>query len=124
MKSKEEKENAEYTTVNPLIFDPDQLMLSKNDIIEMMDGIESRWKKDKKSNIQFIISMEDMKVGIRLMSETSITKIWTEIVNGFNELLYENAMSKARGENETWAETLEKVKLKLKEDAGERVITD
>jgi len=89
-----------------------------------MDSIESRWKKDKLRNSQFIISLEAMKIGIRLMKEQTITKLWSEIVNGFNELLYENAMAKARGENQTWAKTLEIVKKKLKEDAGERVITD
>lgn len=99
-------------------FDPDELKLSKDDILEMMDNIEDRWKKEKKSNFHFIISMEAMKIGIHLMKEEVITKIWSEIVNGFNELLYENALAKAKGENLSWAETLEIVKTKLKKDAG------
>lgn len=106
---------------NVIKFDPDELMLSKKDILEMMDSIEDRWKKNNKSNVQFIISMEAMKVGIRLTKEEVITKIWFEIVNGFNELLYENAISKAKGENLTWAETLEKVKTKLKDDSGDPI---
>lgn len=101
---------------NAVKFDPDELKLSKKDILELMNGIEQRWKKNKKSNSQFIISMEAMKIGIRLTSEQTVSQIWYEIVNGFNELLYENAIAKAKGENETWAETLEKVKRKLYAD--------
>ena len=115
MKSKEEIENAEYTTIDPLKFDPDELKLSKKDILELMNGIETRWKKNKKANTQFIMSMEAMKIGIRLTSEQTVSQIWYEIVNGFNELLYENAIAKANGENETWSQTLEKVKRKLKQ---------
>lgn len=105
-------------------FNPDELKLTKRDIIDMMDSIESRWKKDKIHNAHFIMSLEAMKIGVRLMRENAITALWSEIVNGFNELLYENAMSKARGENENWAKTLDKVKKKLSQDAGDRVITD
>ncbi len=104
-----------------LRFDPDELAMSKQDILELMNGIEKRWKKNNKSNYQFIISLEAMKVGIRLTSEQTVKDIWTEIVNGFNELLYENGMARARGENETWAETLEKVKTKLKDNAGDPI---
>ncbi len=102
-------------------FNPDELKLSKQDILDLMNGIENRWKKNNKSNYQFIVSMEAMKIGIRLTSEKTISQIWFEIVNGFNELLYENGMAHARGENETWAETLEKVKTKLKDDAGDPI---
>lgn len=98
-------------------FDPDQLVLSKSDIIEMMDSISKRWSKNKTSNYKFIISIEAMKIGIRLMDEKTVGLIWYEIVNGFNELLYENAMAKAKGENETWSTTLERVKKKLKDGA-------
>ncbi len=101
--------------MNILKFDPDELALTKKDIIEMMDSIGKRWSKNKSSNYKFIISIEAMKIGIKLMDEKTVSLIWSEIVNGFNELLYENAMAKARGENQSWSQTLEKVKQKLKE---------
>jgi len=100
-----------------LKFNPDELKLTKKDILELMDGIENRWKKNRTSNAEFIISMEAMKIGIRLTREQTVAKIWSEIVNGFNELLYENAMAQARGEKETWVQTLEKVKKKLKDQS-------
>ncbi len=106
---------------NVIKFDPDELKLTKKDIIELMNGIESRWKKNKKANSQFIISMEAMKIGIRLTSERTVSQIWYEIVNGFNELLYENALSLAKGENRSWAQHLDKVKTKIKQDAGDPI---
>jgi len=104
-------------TLNPMKFNSDELKMSKKDIIDLMNAIETRWKNNKKANAQFVISMEAMKIGIRLTKEETISMIWSEIINGFNELLYENAMAKAKGENQTWAETLEKVKTKLKDES-------
>jgi len=108
---------------NVLQFDPDELVLTKKDIMEMMDSIADRWKQDKRSNAKFIISIEAMKLGIRFTSEETLTKLWGEILRGFNELLYENAMAKAKGENEPWTKTLEKIKTKIKDDPGDRKIT-
>ena len=104
-------------TLDPMKFNSDELRLSKKDILELMNAIENRWKKNKKANAQFVISMEAMKIGIRLTKEETISLIWAEIINGFNELLYQNALAKAKGENQTWAKTLEIVKTKLKDES-------
>jgi len=104
-------------TLDPMKFNSDELKLSKKDILELMNAIETRWKNNKKSNTQFIIAMEAMKIGIRLTNQETISLIWSEIINGFNELLYENALARAKGENQTWAETLEIVKTKLKDES-------
>jgi len=91
-------------------FNPDELQLSKSDIIEMLDSISDRFKKNKKGNMKFIISVEAMKIGIRMMDDQTLTQIWSEIINGFNELLYQNALNS----NQTWSENLKIVKEKLK----------
>lgn len=104
------------TMKNVIKFDPDELKLTKDDILELMDGIERRWKRNNKNNTHFVIGMEAMKIGIRFTSEQTVKDIWGEIVNGFDELLYENAQAKAKGENESWAFTLEKIKQKLKDE--------
>ncbi len=96
--------------INVVKFDPDQLQLSKQDIIEMLDSISDRFKKNSKGNIKFIISVEAMKMGIRMMDDQTLTQIWTEIINGFNELLYQNALNS----NQTWSENLKAVKEKIK----------
>jgi len=91
-------------------FNPDELQLTKSDIIEMLDSISERFKKNKKGNMKFIISVEAMKIGIRMMDDQTLNQIWTEIINGFNELLYQNALNG----NHTWSENLKIVKDKLK----------
>ena len=91
-------------------FNPDELQLTKKDIIEMLDSISDRFKKNKKANYKFIISVEAMKLGIRMMDDQTLTQIWTEIINGFNELLYQNALN---GDH-TWSENLKIVKEKIK----------
>ena len=91
-------------------FDPDELQLSKSDIIEMLDSISDRFRKNKKGNIKFIISVEAMKMGIRMMDDQTLTQIWTEIINGFNELLYQNALNS----NKSWSENLKAVKEKIR----------
>ena len=94
---------------NP-VFDPDKLVLSKIDVLELLDGIESRWKKNKKDNWKLLLSLEGMKVYIRMTSDETIKAIWTEILNGFNELLIENAIAVGKGNDESWATTFEKIK--------------
>ncbi len=91
-------------------FNPDELQLSKADIFEMLDSISARFKKNKKGNMKFIISVEAMKIGIRMMDDQTLSQIWTEIINGFNELLYQNALNS----NLSWSENLKVVKDKLK----------
>lgn len=91
-------------------FNPDELQLTKQDIIEMLDSISERFKRNKKGNYKFIISVEAMKLGIKMMDNETLTQIWTEIINGFNELLYQNALNG----NQTWSENLKIVKEKLK----------
>jgi len=91
-------------------FNPDELQLTKSDIIEMLDSISERFKKNKKGNFKFIISVEAMKMGIRMMDDQTLTQIWTEIINGFNELLYQNALNSKL----SWSENLKIVKDKIK----------
>jgi len=91
-------------------FDPDKLILSKEDVLDLLGGIEARWSKNKKSNWKLLLSLEGMKVYIRMSSDETIRAIWSEIVKGFNELLIENSIAVAKGNNEDWAATFEKIK--------------
>lgn len=86
------------------------MVLSKLDVLDLLDGIETRWKKNKKDNWKLLLSLEGMKVYIRMSSDETIKAIWSEIVKGFNELLIENSIAIAKGNQESWAETFEKIK--------------
>ena len=91
-------------------FNPDDLVLTKQDVLSMLDDIESRWKKNKKDNWKLILSLNGMKAYVSLSSEETIKALWSEIVRGFNELLIENSLAIAKGNDESWAETFEKIK--------------
>ena len=57
-----------------------------------------------------MLTLEGMKVYIRVSNEDTIKAIWSEIVKGFNELLIENSIAVAKGNQESWAATFEKIK--------------
>ena len=75
----------------------------------MLDDVEFRWKKNKMENWKLILSLNGMKAYISLSSEETIKALWSEIVKGFNELL-ENSLVIAKGNDESWVETFEKIK--------------
>ena len=99
------------------IFNPDKLVLTKQDIIDMMNSISKRWSKNRTENFQYIIGIQAMKAGIMITREDTIQKIWGEILNGFSELLYQNAIAVGKSEKERWAFALDKVKKKLEAEA-------
>lgn len=93
--------------------DPDKLTLSKKDILEFIDVILYRWKKNYLVNAKYIAGLEMMKLGLFMTGEDTLSKIWSEILNGFNDLLYENAMALARSESPDWDTIREKIKKKM-----------
>jgi len=100
-----------------ITFNPDKLVLTKDDIITLMNAISKRWSKNRTQNYKYIIGIQAMKAGIMITGEDTIQKIWSEILDGFQELLYQNALAVGKGEKEHWAFALEKVKTKFLEDA-------
>ena len=60
--------------------------------------------------MKFSAALGMMKAGIHMTGEETIKALWSEIVKGFNELLMENSLAIAKGNNESWAETFEKIK--------------
>jgi|SRR5579872_1198565 len=102
-------------TILPEDLDPDRLILTKKDIVEYLDSIIDRWKKNLGANYKAIVSAYGMKGYILVTDEDTIKKVWTEILNGFNELLMKNAMARAKGENPDWYKIQEEIKKKIKE---------
>lgn len=94
--------------------DPDRLTLSKKDILEFVDAILYRWRKNAFANTKYITGLELMKFGLIMTGEDTLSKIWSEILNGFNELLYENAMARAKNENPNWDIIREKIRKKMR----------
>lgn len=90
-----------FNSSGNLAFDPDEFKLTKKMILRFMDAIEKRWKKDTIAtikNTKYLIGLEAMKVGIMMSDEDTISKVWHDILNGFNELITLNQMARLRGE--------------------------
>jgi hypothetical protein len=108
MAKKQEKKN------NSSAFDPDKLSLTKKDIIDFCDRVISEWQKKPltQTNAKNIAAMVGVRTAVHFTDEESLKAIWSEIVKWIYQLLYENAIAKAKSEHSEWASTFEKLKSK------------
>lgn len=89
-------------------FNPDELVLTKNDILEFCDRVIAKWNKNPSKNVKNILAMNGVKTSVLWTDDESLKAIWTEIITWTFELLYENAMA----QDEEWANLLKKLKNK------------
>ena len=95
-----------------IAFDPDEFVLTKQDVLKILDRIENRWKQNKKDNLPLLMELKGAKFYFRIKSEESIRELWGEILNEFNEIMIENSLSIAKNNDESWADTFQKIKEK------------
>lgn len=88
-------------------FDPDQLALTKPEIIEFCDRVLSKWNKNPKDNVNQILAMNAVKTSIIWTDDESLKAIWKEIIKWTFEILYENAIAQESGD---WADIMKKLK--------------
>jgi hypothetical protein len=100
----------------PPDIDPDRLVLTKKDVVNLIGDIIHRWSKNPKSNYKAIAAGYAMKGFVQMTPEETVKQIWTEIINGFNAFLMENAIARARSENPDWATMMEKVRKRVRDD--------
>lgn len=91
-------------------FDPDKLVLSKDEILQFCDSVLERWVKDKKKTPQQIFAMNAVRTSVYLTDDESLKAIWSEILKWTNELLYQNALSEGNSDNKKWSKTMKKIK--------------
>lgn len=92
-------------------FNPDELVLTKSQILEFCDRVIEKWNKKPSKNAKNILAMNAVKASIVWTDDESLKAIWGEILNWTFELLYENAL--AHGENEQdWSNVMKKLKNK------------
>lgn len=89
-------------------FDPDNLVLTKGEIIEFCDRVIEKWNKHPSENQQNILAMNAVKTGVVWTDDESLKAIWSEIIAWVFELLYENA----KANDEEWANVMKKLKTK------------
>lgn len=91
-------------------FDPDRLVLSKNDIIDFCDRVIEKWSKDPEKNANHIFAMNAVKTSIFWTDEESLKEIWSEILRWSYDLLYENAIAQGNEEDVDWSKILKQVR--------------
>ena len=90
-------------------FDPDRLVLSKDEILDFCDRVLAKWSKDPSENAQNIMAMNAVRTSVYWTDEESLKAIWGEILNWTFELMYKNAIAQARDEKKEWSPVLEKL---------------
>ncbi len=99
-------------------FDPDRLVLSKDEILDFCDRVLDKWSKEPTVNAQNIIAMNTVRTSVCWTDEESIKAIWGEILNWTFELLYKNAIAQAREEKNDWSPVMEKLTKKTVNEPG------
>ncbi|MBT8242476.1 MAG: hypothetical protein HKO48_05455 [Nitrosopumilus sp.] len=90
-------------------FNPDELVLSKPEILEFCDRVLKKWNKHPEKNSQNILAMTAVKTSVLWTDDESLKAIWSEILAWTFELLYENAMAQ---DGEEWGNIRKKLKNK------------
>ena len=90
-------------------FDPDDLVLTKPEIINFCDRVLEKWNKTPTMNTNNILAMTAVKASVVWTDDDSLKAIWNEILKWIFELLYENAMVK---DDESWGNVMRKLKNK------------
>ena len=95
-------------TGNKDLFDPDELVLTKIDILQFCDRVIKKWNKNPSKNSKNILAMNAVKTSVLWTDDESLKAIWGEIIAWTFELLYENAMA----QDTEWTNMLKKLKNK------------
>ena len=100
-------------------FDPDELVLSQNQILEFCDKVLTKWKGDPNQKRSNIVAMTAVRNSVYWSDEESLKAIWSEILKWAFELTYKNAIAEAKVENVGWSPILEKLEKKEKSISSE-----
>ena len=100
-------------------FDPDRLVLSKNQILEFCDKVLSKWKEDPNQNRSNIVAMSAVRTSVYWTDEESLKAIWSEILQWTFELMYKNAIAQAKEDNVKWSPVLEKLEKQKNQSPSE-----
>ena len=100
----------------PFDLDPDRLVLTKAQLRKIIKAMIKRWQKNIKANFKAITAGYAMLAFMETQDEKTIQAIWGDMLKGFNDLLMQNAVARARGENPMWADMVEKLTQKIEAD--------
>ena len=93
-------------------FNPDELVLTKDQILEFCDRVIEKWNKKPSKNAKNILAMNAVKASVVWTDDESLKAIWGEILNWTFELLYENALAQGENDQVDWSNVMKKLKSK------------
>lgn len=93
-----------------LRFDPDVFVLTKKDVLQILDNIEKRWNKNRAHNLPLLMELKGAKFYFRIKSDKAIRELWGEILNEFNEIMIENNIKQNEINNETNLAVFKKIR--------------
>ena len=77
--------------------DPDNLNLSKKDLLNFCHSCIDEWKANRIGNFKFIVSMELIVAGVKITPEDVLKAVWKKILVWFWDLQYQNALAEKEG---------------------------
>ncbi len=90
-------------------FDPDRLVLTKQEILEFCDDVLEKWEKKPNENTQNIFAMNAVRMSVQWTDEDSLKAIWGEILKWAFALMYKNAIAQAKEESIDWSHIMGKI---------------
>ena len=73
--------------------DPDNLNLSKKDLLDFCHSCIDEWKANRIGNFKFIVSMELIVAGVKITPEDVLKAVWKKILVWFWDLQFKNALA-------------------------------
>jgi len=83
--------------MNPY-FDPDEIIITKEILRKIINGIINRWKKTQGTGFFGIKGLEAFRLSLRFQSDSEIQETFSSIIICVNEMQMINAMMKLKGE--------------------------
>ena len=74
-----------------ITFDPDELQLTKKDLVDFCERCITEWKQNTRGNFKYIVAMTLMKSQISKTPERVLKEVWAKIIKWFYDLNWENA---------------------------------
>lgn len=104
------KKSSTKTITGDKMFDPESLVLTKDDVVHFCDRILEKWNKDPSKNLKQIFAMNAVRTSVFWTDDDSLKAIWKEILLWMYDLLYENAKAHGNESDYNWTKTLSKIK--------------
>lgn len=92
----------------------ERLMLSKEQIVEVLNAIMDIWRREPLKNAKLILAMLALRSAIQITPEPLLQVIWHKVMTAFNELYALNEMMRLKGEMPNAAFFVERLAEKIR----------